>query len=64
MLSTHRSVTAPVASRNPMNGGTGENEGINVRESRKIGKEWKNRKERGRFGDSWYCCLLAITVSR
>ena len=63
MLCTHRLVTVPVESRNPMNGDTGVNEGINGRESRNIRKEWKNRKERGGFGDSWYCCLLEITVS-
>ena len=33
MLSTHRSVTIPVASQNTMNGGTGEKEGRKGRDS-------------------------------
>ena len=52
ILSTHWFVTVPLASRIPMNGGSGEKEEINGRESRKRGKEWTNRKERGRFGKS------------
>ena len=38
MLSTHRSVNVPVASRNPMNGGTEEKEGRNGRGSKNRGK--------------------------
>ena len=64
MLFIHRPVTVPVVSQNPMNGGTGEKEGRKGRDNKKIGKEWTNQKECGGFGDSWYCYLLAITVSR
>ena len=64
MISTHQSVTIPVASGSIINGVTGEKEGIKVKGSSKIGNEWTNHKERGGFGDSWYCCLSSITVSR
>ena len=63
MLSTHQSVTIPVASGRIINGGTGEKEGIKVKESSNIGNEWTNHKDHSGFGDSWYCCLLVITVS-
>ena len=53
MISTHRLVNVPVASRNPMNGGTVDKEGIKKREISKRGKEWTNMKERGGFGDIW-----------
>ena len=53
MLSTHRSVTAPVESRNPMYGGNGQKEGRKGREIKNRGKEWTNWKEHGGFGDSW-----------
>ena len=46
-----------------MNGGTEEKEGRKGREIRKKRKERMNCEEPGGFGDSWYCCLLAITVS-
>ena len=57
-------MTVPVASRNPMNGEKGKNEGKKGRDSIKRVKEWTRHKENGGFGNSWYCCLLAITVSR
>ena len=63
MLSTHCSVTVPVASRHPMSGGTGEKEGRNGRERRKREMEWTNRKERGGFLDGWDCFMLAIILS-
>ena len=45
-----------------MNAETGDKEGRKGMESSKRGKEWNNWKEHGRFGDGWYCCLLAITL--
>ena len=63
MISTHWSVTVPVASQNTMNGGNGEKEGRNVMEIRKRDMEWINRKDSGRLHDGWYCFLLDIIVS-
>ena len=48
---THPLMTVPLASHNKINGWTEEKEGINLRESRKRGKEWTNQKESGGFGD-------------
>ena len=53
----------PLASHNPTNGGNEEEEGINERDRMNRGGEWKNKKELGRFGDGWDCCLLAGIVS-
>ena len=64
MLSTHRSVTVPVASRNPMNGNIGVKEVRKGMESRKIGKKWTNRKGCGGFGDSWSVCLFVGLSSK
>ena len=61
---THWSASVPIASHNPMNGGTEEREQINGRERNKRDKEWKNWKDHGGFRDGWDCCLLEIIVSR
>ena len=53
----------PLASHNPINGVNEEKEGRNGRERSKRGRYWTNRKERDKFGDGWYCCLLAIILS-
>ena len=63
-MCTHPSSTVPLSSHNKINGWTEEKEGRNGREIRKRGKEWTNWKEHGGLGDGWYCCLLAVTVSR
>ena len=64
LMCTNWSKTVPLASNNNINGWTEEKEGINVRESRKRGREWNNWKDRGGFGDGWDCSLLTIIVSR
>ena len=40
-------------SHNTINGVNEEKEGRNGRERMNRGREWTNRKERGRFGDGW-----------
>ena len=64
---THRSTTVPLVSHNSINGGNVNNEVRNGRERRRIEKKSKgviyNQKERGRFGGSWDCCVLAKIVS-
>ena len=63
-MCTHWSTNVPLAPHNTINGGNYKKERINGREIRKRGGEWNSRKECGRFGDSWDCCLLALMVSQ
>ena len=63
-MCNHWSATVHLPSHNPIIGGTEDKYGINGRDSSKRGREWTNRKECGRFGDGWDCCLLAIIVSQ
>ena len=63
-MCTHPLMAITLASHNQINGWNEYKEGINVRESINIGKEWKNRKDHGGFGDGWCCCFLAKTVSQ
>ena len=63
-MCTHPSTNVILESNNQINGWTEDREGRNKRHIMNRGKEWKNRKERGRFVDNWYCCLLVITVSQ
>ena len=63
-MCTHRSTTIPLSSHNPINEENENKKGRNVRDRRKRGREWKNRKERDAFGNGWGCCLLAKIISR
>ena len=63
-MCTHPSTTVALASHNQISGWNEEKEGRNGREIRNRGKEWTNWNERGGLGDSWYCCLSAIKISR
>ena len=56
-------MTIPLVSHNPINGGKEEKEGTNRRDRVKRGREWKNCKGRGGFGDGWDCCLLAVILA-
>ena len=63
IISTHRSATTPLASRNRINGRTEEKEGINGREKRKIDKEWMNQKERSGFRGIWDCFVSDNSIN-
>ena len=63
-MRTYPSTTVALMSHNKINGWTEDKEDINGRESMKRGKEWINRKESERLDESWYYCLLEITVSQ
>ena len=62
-MCTHPLPTVPLVSNNPINGGNEEKYERNGKDRRKRGRERTNLKKRGRLGDGWDCCLLAIIVS-
>ena len=60
---THWPTTVPLVSHNQINRGTEDNEGRNIMDIRKRGRECTNQKGCVGFDDGWDCCLLAIILS-